>query len=161
MIHCCQDEFKPGVVTFIAQDYKLKPWTCKCGFIQRNLTRYSQSVTILEWKPCRRFVKSVVFRRTLPRHLVCSWICHGMPWVCHGFGWLCHGHQRTSGKPRLPGSNFRFLGRLGWTALHLAASYGHVEVAQYLAERWPQLVQSRQPRWEILDLDISGQFYRI
>ena len=82
-----------GVVTFITQDYKLKPWTCKCGFIQRNLTRYSQlrswialkvwaiviscafpfkhlklfkSVTILEWKPCRRFVKSVVFRRTLP-----------------------------------------------------------------------------------------------
>ena len=81
-----------------------------------------------------------------------------LPRVCHGFGWLCHGHQRTSGKPRLPGSNFHFLGRLGWTALHLAASYGLVEVAQYLAERWPQLVQSRQPRGEILDLDISGQF---
>ena len=43
-------------------------------------------------------------------------------------------------------------GRLGWTALHLAASYGHVEVAQYLAERWPQLVQTRQC-WEIWDLD--------
>ena len=33
--------------------------------------------------------------------------------------------------------------RLGWTALHLSASYGHVAVTQFLAERWPELVHAR------------------
>ena len=33
--------------------------------------------------------------------------------------------------------------RLGWTALHLAASYGHLDVTQFLAEHWPQLVLTK------------------
>lgn len=36
--------------------------------------------------------------------------------------------------------------RLGWTSLHMAASSGHMEVVQFLAERWPQLVHTRQGR---------------